>query len=199
MSNSDLMDQRDQMIAELSRMVGLTANFKPDGTATIFIDNFPAVQDGAHRTFEYGEDSDGRPQLFLATNSGQVEVTSGLSGHMGGKLTAYDAAQSFLTDMDTFVTDFATQMNTQHASGFDLNGNKVQLSADTFSVSCGAINSAALLLRSANDKHPNGLANSSGCVGRNYMCHINTILCTEHGFVNDTEFEKTFCASRAMC
>ena len=117
------MDQRDQM-AELSRMVGLTANFKSDGTAMVFIDNFPAVQDGAHRTFEYGEDSDGRPQLFLATNSGQVEVTSGLSGHMGGKLNAYDAANAFLTDMDTFVTDFATTMNTQHASGFDLNGTR---------------------------------------------------------------------------
>jgi len=36
-------------------------------------------------------------------------------------------------------------------------------------VSCGAINSAALLLRSANEKHPRGLANSSDIVGRHYM------------------------------
>ena len=43
-------------------------------------------------------------------------------------------------------------------------------------VSAGAINSAALLLRSANGKHPNGLANSSGLVGRHYMCHNNSVL-----------------------
>ena len=33
----------------------------------------------------------------------------------------------------------------------------------------GAVNSAALLLRSANDRHPNGLANGSDVVGRHYM------------------------------
>ncbi|MGZ3749471.1 MAG: GMC oxidoreductase, partial [Pseudobdellovibrionaceae bacterium] len=44
-------------------------------------------------------------------------------------------------------------------------------SADLVAISCGAINSAALLLRSANDKHPRGLANSSDQVGRNFMYH----------------------------
>ena len=38
-------------------------------------------------------------------------------------------------------------------------------------VSCGAANSAKLLLTSANDKHPHGLANGSDQVGRNYMFH----------------------------
>jgi choline dehydrogenase-like flavoprotein len=45
-------------------------------------------------------------------------------------------------------------------------GEHVAYSADVVVSSCGAINSAALLLRSANDKHPNGLANSSDMVGR---------------------------------
>ncbi|NEQ25628.1 MAG: GMC family oxidoreductase, partial [Microcoleus sp. SIO2G3] len=36
-------------------------------------------------------------------------------------------------------------------------------------LSCGAINSAALLLRSANTAHPNGIANTSDLVGRNLM------------------------------
>ena len=42
--------------------------------------------------------------------------------------------------------------------------------------SCGAINSAALLLRSANDRHPHGLANGSDVVGRHYMGHVNSVL-----------------------
>ena len=42
---------------------------------------------------------------------------------------------------------------------------------DIVVVSCGAANTAKLLLMSANDKHPNGLANGSDQVGRNYMFH----------------------------
>lgn len=50
-------------------------------------------------------------------------------------------------------------------------GEPVRLEADLFVLSAGAINSAAVLLRSANDVCPGGLANSSGLVGRYYMNH----------------------------
>jgi len=43
--------------------------------------------------------------------------------------------------------------------------------ADLFAVCAGAVNSAVILLASANDKHPNGLANGSDQVGRNFMYH----------------------------
>jgi len=48
---------------------------------------------------------------------------------------------------------------------------RTNFSADLYVVSCGAINSAALLLRSANERHPDGFANRSGQVGRNLMFH----------------------------
>ena len=64
-------------------------------------------------------------------------------------------------------------------------------SADIVVVSCGAINSAALLLRSANDKHPNGLANSSDAVGRHYMGHTNSVLMAISKCPNPTIFQKT--------
>lgn len=64
-------------------------------------------------------------------------------------------------------------------------------SADIVVVSCGAINSAALLLRSANDRHPNGLGNRSGMVGRNYMCHNNSTLLAISKTPNPTVFQKT--------
>jgi choline dehydrogenase-like flavoprotein len=56
----------------------------------------------------------------------------------------------------------------------DHEGTKEAYSADIVVVACGAINSALLLLRSACDKHPDGLANSSRVVGRHYMRHNNT-------------------------
>jgi choline dehydrogenase-like flavoprotein len=63
--------------------------------------------------------------------------------------------------------------------------------ADFVVVSAGAINSAALLLRSASEKHSNGLANGSGVVGRHYMGHINSVLMAISQQPNDSVFQKT--------
>lgn len=65
------------------------------------------------------------------------------------------------------------------------------LSADTVVVSCGAINSAGLLLRSASDRHPNGLANASDQVGRNLMKHNHSALIAISPEPNPTVFQKT--------
>ena len=74
----------------------------------------------------------------------------------------------------------------------DRGGHKVRVTAKTFVVACGAANSAALLLRSATDRHKNGLANSSGLVGRRYMAHLSTMIEAFHPFkVNPTKFQKT--------
>jgi choline dehydrogenase-like flavoprotein len=70
-------------------------------------------------------------------------------------------------------------------------GQRESYSADVVAVSAGAINSAALLLRSANDKHPNGLANSSDVVGRHYMGHVNSVLLAVSKCPNPTVFQKT--------
>jgi choline dehydrogenase-like flavoprotein len=71
------------------------------------------------------------------------------------------------------------------------NGETMQFSADIVVVACGAINSAALLLRSANDRHPNGLANSSDQVGRNFMFHNNSAVLAISRKPNPSKFTKT--------
>ena len=63
---------------------------------------------------------------------------------------------------------------------------------DIVVVACGAINSAALLLRSANDQHPTGFANSSDQVGRNYMYHLLGAMIAISERPNPIVFEKTF-------
>ena len=71
-------------------------------------------------------------------------------------------------------------------------GVRQRITANCFVLSAGAINSAALLLRSANDRHPQGLANSSDVVGRHYMTHNTTALMAVHPFKrNTTRFPKT--------
>jgi choline dehydrogenase-like flavoprotein len=74
-------------------------------------------------------------------------------------------------------------------------GSEERYSADIVVVACGALSSALLLLRSANDKHTNGLANGSGQVGRNYMRHNQSILMALMREPNDTVFQKTLALS----
>ena len=74
----------------------------------------------------------------------------------------------------------------------DRRGQRLSVSADTVIVSCGAVNSAILLLRSRSSRHPGGLANSSGLLGRNYMMHNNTALTAVAPLKrNPTVFQKT--------
>ncbi len=70
-------------------------------------------------------------------------------------------------------------------------GQPMTVRADVVVVSCGAANSARLLLMSANDKHPRGLANGSDQVGRNYMFHNSKAMVALAHEPNTTVFQKT--------
>ena len=74
-------------------------------------------------------------------------------------------------------------------------GREERYTADTIVVACGSLSSALLLLRSANAKHPNGLANGSDQVGRNYMRHEMSIVMAVMRHVNKTVFQKTLALS----
>lgn len=74
-------------------------------------------------------------------------------------------------------------------------GREEIYTADTIVVACGSLSSALLLLRSANDRHPNGLANGSDQVGRNYMRHEMSIVMAVMKHVNETVFQKTLAFS----
>jgi choline dehydrogenase-like flavoprotein len=71
------------------------------------------------------------------------------------------------------------------------NGAQETYTGSLVVVSAGAINSAALLLRSASDKHPRGLANASDVVGRHYMGHVNSVLLAISRDPNPSIFQKT--------
>ena len=72
------------------------------------------------------------------------------------------------------------------------NGEIVRARAPVVVAACGAVNSAALLLRSATGRHPGGLANSSGLVGARYMAHLATMMQGFHPLRrNHAVFQKT--------
>lgn len=71
-------------------------------------------------------------------------------------------------------------------------GQPVTVRAEKFVLAAGAVNSAALLLRSGSEHHPDGLGNSSGLLGRNYMVHNSTFfVAADPRRRNRTRFQKT--------
>jgi len=93
----------------------------------------------------------------------------------------------------TMATRILTSPAGERAVGVEVvrNGRPSAVEAGTVVVACGAVNSAALLLRSANPAHPNGVGNSSGLIGRNYMQHTCTLLMAVGPHRNGTKFQKT--------
>jgi choline dehydrogenase-like flavoprotein len=71
-------------------------------------------------------------------------------------------------------------------------GGLVRILAQRFVLAAGAVNTAALLLASSDDKHPHGLSNSSDSVGRRYMVHNSTFfVAIDPRRRNDVVFQKT--------
>lgn len=82
----------------------------------------------------------------------------------------------------TEIKGVQTEINTSNGKATFL------FKADIVVLACGAVNSAALLLDSANDKHPNGLANRSDQLGRNLMKHLMTVIVERETGKNDGKF-----------
>jgi choline dehydrogenase-like flavoprotein len=92
-----------------------------------------------------------------------------------------------------YVERLTTDLRGETVTGVEVvrNGEHLTVSGELVVVACGALSSALLMLRSANDTHPDGLANGSGLVGRNYMRHNNSTVLAISRTPNPTRFQKT--------
>jgi len=96
-------------------------------------------------------------------------------------LTNAEVLKLETNEQGTSVTDVVARQN----------GGEERFTADVVVLACGAANTAKLLLASANDRHPNGLANESDQVGRNYMFHNCQAVLALSREENPTVFQKT--------
>jgi choline dehydrogenase-like flavoprotein len=103
------------------------------------------------------------------------------------------AANNLKLITDAKVIKLHTSASGREVTGVEaeINGKRQIFSGNIVIVACGAINSAALLLQSANDQHPNGLANSSNLVGRYYMSHNFGVVMSLSKKPHYTSFPKT--------
>jgi len=125
---------------------------------------------------------DGFPCLLNAKSDAQVTCVEPALQHSNVTLLTH----ALVTKLES--SSSGREVTKVHV---ERHGIPEEYSANIVVVSCGAINSAALLLRSANDRHPNGLANASDVVGRHYMCHNNSVLLALSKHPNTTIFQKT--------
>lgn len=98
--------------------------------------------------------------------------------------------------LETYVHRFVTDAAGHRVTGIEVEqkGERRVIAAEVFISSAGAINSAALLLRSSSARHPRGLGNSSDQLGRNYMAHNNTAMMAVNPFrKNNVVFQKSLC------
>ena len=124
-----------------------------------------------------------------------------LNGKADAQVICVDPALKVHQNLSLLTNAYVSKLETD-ASGRSVasvivtrNGEQERYSGDIVVVACGALSSALLLFRSANDKHPNGLANGSGQVGRNYMRHNQSILMALTLKPNETVFQKTLALS----
>jgi choline dehydrogenase-like flavoprotein len=124
-----------------------------------------------------------------------------LNGKADAQVLCVDPALAAYPNLSLLTNAYVSRLNTD-PSGRVISGVEVKccetteiFTADIVVVACGALSSALLLLRSGNDKHPSGLANGSGQVGRSYMRHNQSVLMALMREPNDTVFQKSLAVS----
>jgi choline dehydrogenase-like flavoprotein len=128
------------------------------------------------------DNCDGFPCLVHAKSDAEVIAVRPAIEHPNVTLlTDAEAVRLETNEAGTAVTGVVVN----HA------GQEEIFEAELVAVSCGAANSARLLLASASDKHPNGLANGSDQVGRNFMFHESVAVLALSKEENPTVFQKT--------
>jgi choline dehydrogenase-like flavoprotein len=155
--------------------LGIKLDQNPDGSATTYS---PCIRCDAF---------DGFPCAINAKADAQViSVDPTRAAHDNFKLLT-----------NAYVTRLETDASGRSVSRVHvIRDNQFErYSADIVIVACGALSSALLLLRSISDAHPNGLANGSGQVGRNYMRHDMSIVMAILKEPNRTVFQKTLALS----
>ena len=129
-SPNDLLDQRDQLVTELNKIVGVEVSVQDSGTYNISFGNGYSLVQGSKANQLAAVKSSADPSrttvAYVDDVAGNVEIPEKMitTGSLGGLLTFrtedLDKARNTLNQM---ALAFADSMNTQHEAGFDANGD----------------------------------------------------------------------------
>ena len=127
---NDLLDQRDQMLLKLSEKLEVQIIPQDDGAVNVFIGSGQALVMGTEAGRLEMKDSlyGGGPKDIALYSKGTTNYTlvtdklggGEIGGYLGFRNRVLDPVQN---DLGRMAAAFSTQMNAQHAAGYDLNGN----------------------------------------------------------------------------
>lgn len=124
-----------------------------------------------------------------------------LNGKADAQVMCIDPTLARYPNVTLLTNAYVTQLGTDDsgrrvdAVHLERNGQQEMYSASVIVVACGALSSALLLLRSASPQHPNGLANGSDQVGRNYLRHEMSVVMAVMQHPCEDVFQKTMALS----
>jgi flagellar hook-associated protein 1 len=163
---NELMDQRDQLVSNLSQLVGVSTTTDPDGAVNVFVGNGqPLVLQGQTTTLTTVPNQFNASQLEISTSTanGNVISSSITSGDLGGLLAARaQVINPALGQLGQIATALSQTVNSQQADGLDLNGN---LGTNIFSVGTPAATSSSKntdAVTASVSVNPNGLGALTG-------------------------------------
>jgi flagellar hook-associated protein 1 FlgK len=165
---NELLDQRDQLLSQLSQVVGVSTTTQADGTINVFIGNGqPLVLQGQVTQLTTVQNQYNASQLEISTAAANGNVISGsiTSGDLGGLLAARNTViNPALNQLGQVATAISQTVNSQQAQGLDLSG---QFGAPIFSVSA-PIATASKLNTDATSATVS-IANLGGLTSDNYV------------------------------
>ena len=130
-----LLDQRDQLVSNLSQLVGISTTTDPNGALNVFIGNGqPLVLQGQTTTLTTVANPFNATQLEISNSASSAIISNNItSGDLGGLLAARtQVINPALNQLGQIATGLSQTVNAQQADGMDLSGN---LGANIFSVS----------------------------------------------------------------
>lgn len=124
LASGDLLDRRDQLIYEVSELMGVRMREAEDGSTELYLGGHLVSADGKARSIKFESDvTTGQVRVLVEAGGGFVDVSDDVGGELGGLLGARDTVSGYVDDLDAITVAFADAINTQHRAGFDRDGN----------------------------------------------------------------------------
>jgi flagellar hook-associated protein 1 FlgK len=148
-------DQRDELVQQLSQLTGISVTQSSDGEVITTGNGTPLVMGSQSYSLQTTTGSNGMQHVL---DSNGTDITTTLQGgQLGASIQIRDQViPSYLTQLNTLASQFASAFNTAQAQGYDSNGNAGQ---NFFSVPSSTAGAAAGITVSITD--PSQIATSS--------------------------------------
>lgn len=114
-------DQRDQLVQQLSGLVGINISQSSEGEVITTANGSPLVMGGQSFNLQTTTGANGLQQVVDSNGNNITDSIQG--GQLGGAIQVRDQViPGFLTSLNTLASQFASAMNSAQAQGYDSTG-----------------------------------------------------------------------------